>query len=113
MFLLTMDWGMKTSTAQGRNGIQWTLWRRFDGLDYADDLVLVLSHTRHQMQKKTSAVADVSARLGLKINKGKSKVLKVTTVTDTPIMLEGEALDEVESFTFLRQRRKYYLENRS
>ena len=69
-----------------------------DDLDYADDLAL-LSHTRHQMQEKTSAVADASARLGLKIHRGKSKVLKVNTVTDTPIMLEGEALDEVESFT--------------
>ena len=35
------------------------------------------------------------------IYKGKSKVLKVNTVTDTPIMLEGEALGEMESFTYL------------
>ena len=70
MFLLTMDWVMKTSTAQGRNGIQWTPWKQLDDLDYADQ-------------------------------RGKSKVLKVNTVTDTPIMLEGEALDEVESFTYL------------
>ena len=28
------------------------------------------------------------------------KVLKANAVTDTPIMLEGEALDEVESFTY-------------
>ena len=88
VFLLTMDWVMKTSTAQGRNGIQWTLWKQLDELDYADDLAL-LSHTRHQMQEKTSAVADASARLGLKIHRWKSKVLKVNTVTDTPIMLEG------------------------
>ena len=59
-----------------------------DDLDYADDLAL-LSHTPHQMQEKTGAVADTSARLGLKIHRGKSKVLKVNTVTDTPIMLEG------------------------
>jgi len=53
------------------------------------------------MTEKTSTVVDASARLGLKIHVGKSKVLKVHTVTDTPIMLEGEALDEVESFTYL------------
>ena len=47
------------------------------------------------MQEKAIAVADASARLGLKIHKGKSKV------TATPITLEGEALDEVESFTYL------------
>lgn len=47
------------------------------------------------MQEKTSAVTDASARLGLRIHKGKSKVLKVNTVTETPIMLEGEAPDKV------------------
>ena len=61
-----------------------------DDLDYADDLAL-LSYTRHQMQEKTSTVADTSTRLGLEIHKGKSKVLKVNMVT----------VDEVESFTFL------------
>ena len=99
-FLLTMDWVMKTSTAQGGNGIHWTIWRQLDDLDYADDLAL-LSHTRHEMREKTSAVADASARLDLKIQQGKSKVLKVNPATGTPIMLEGEALDEVESFTYL------------
>ena len=98
MFLLKMDWEMMTSTAQGRNGIQWTAWKQLDDLDYADDLAL-LSHTRHRMQEKTSAVVDASARLGLKIHKGNNKVLKVNTVTDTPIRLKGEALDEEESFT--------------
>ena len=88
MFLLTMDKVMKTSTAQGRNGIQWTLWKQLDDLDYS-----------HQMQRKANAVADTSVRLGLKIHRGKSKFLKVNTVTDTPIMLKAESLDEVKSFT--------------
>ena len=94
MLLPMMDWVMRTSTAQRRNGIQWTLWRQLGDLDYAVDLAR-LSHTWHQMQEKASAVADASAHLGLKIHKWKSKV------TATPITLEGEALDEVESFTYL------------
>ena len=74
MFLLTMDWVMKTSRAQGRKGIRWTVWKQLDDRDYADDLALLL-HTRHEMQEKTSTVADTSARLGLKIHRGKSEVL--------------------------------------
>ena len=31
----------------------------------------------------------------------KNPAQKVNTVTDTPIMLEGEVLDEVESFTYI------------
>ena len=44
-------------------------------------------------RKKTCAVVDASARLGLKIHKGRSKVIKVNTVITTPTMPEGETLD--------------------
>ena len=90
---------MKTSTTQRRNGIQWTLCRQLDDLEYTDDLAHLLL-TRHKMQEKTSAVADAWVRLGLNIYKGKKKVLKVNTVTNTPIMLGGATLDEVETFNY-------------
>jgi hypothetical protein len=91
---------MKTSTDQKRNGIQWTLWKQLDDLDFADDLAL-LSHTQQQMQEKTNIVADNSARLGLNINRGKSKVFKTNASNETPITVQGEALEEVDSFTYL------------
>ena len=100
LFLLAIDWVMKTSTHQRRNGIQWTLWDQLDDLDFADDLAL-LSHTQQQMQEKTSDVATTSACIGLSIHKGKSKVLKVNATSTTPIMLDEEALEEVESFVYL------------
>ena len=53
------------------------------------------------MQEKTSDVAENSAKLGLNIHRGKSKVLKVNAGSTTPIMLEGRALDEIETFTYL------------
>jgi len=70
-----------------------------DDLDFADDLGL-LSHTRQQMQEKTNIIATHSASFGLIVHKGKSKILKVNNNT-APIRLEGEALEEVESFTYL------------
>ena len=91
---------MKTSTAQKRNGIQWTPWTQVDDLDFADDLAL-LSHTHQQMQEKTTIISTHSACLGLTIHKGKSKILKVNNNNTTPIRLEGEALEEVESSTYL------------
>ena len=89
---------MKTSTAQKHNGIQWTPFSQLNDLDFADDIAL-LSHNQQQMQDKTRDVAENSAKLGLNIHRGKSKVLKVKTVDTTPIMLEGSALEYVESFT--------------
>ncbi|VDP01834.1 unnamed protein product [Schistosoma margrebowiei] len=89
---------MRTSTSEGKRGIQWRAWNQLDDLDFADDLAL-LSHTHEQMQIKTASVASVSASLGLNIHKGKTKVLKFKAENSNPITLDGETLEDVESFT--------------
>ena len=53
------------------------------------------------MQEKTNTIAETSARQGLKIHRGKSKILKVNEANTTPIRLEGEALEEVKSFIYI------------
>ncbi|VDO66023.1 unnamed protein product [Schistosoma curassoni] len=53
------------------------------------------------MQTKTASVAAVSAAVGLNINNGKTKVLKYNTENSNPITLDGETLEDVESFTYL------------
>ncbi|VDP65291.1 unnamed protein product [Schistosoma curassoni] len=68
LFLLVVDWIMKTSKSEGKHGIQWTAQNQLDDLDFTDDLVL-LSHTHEQMQIKTASVAAVSVSVGLNIHK--------------------------------------------
>ncbi|VDP30659.1 unnamed protein product [Schistosoma curassoni] len=46
-------------------------------------------------------LAAASESVGLNIHKGKSKVLKYNTVSTNPLTLDGEALEDVESFTHL------------
>ncbi|VDP44127.1 unnamed protein product [Schistosoma margrebowiei] len=46
---------MKTSTSEGKHGIQWTSRMQLDDLDFADDLAL-LSQTQQQMPEKTNSV---------------------------------------------------------
>ena len=58
LFLLVIDWIMKTTTTGRNNGIQWTLWTQLDDLDFADDLAL-LSHNHNQMQDKTSRLETI------------------------------------------------------
>nr|KAG5686924.1 hypothetical protein BaRGS_020733 [Batillaria attramentaria] len=70
LFLLVIDWIMKTTTTGRKNGIQWTLWAQLDDLDFADDLAL-LSHSHSQMQDKTTCLEATSAGTGLKINRRK------------------------------------------
>ena len=62
LFLLVIDWIMKTTTTGRNNGIQWTLWTQLDDLDFIDDLAL-LSHCHSQMQDKTTRLETVH-RLG-------------------------------------------------
>ena len=100
LFLLAIDWIMKTTTANTSNGIQWTMGTQLDDLDFADDLAL-LSHSHNQMQDKTTRLETISAGTGLRINKKKTELMKIYTTTDTPVIVDGEPIKEVESFVYL------------
>ncbi|VDP61557.1 unnamed protein product [Schistosoma curassoni] len=90
---------MKTSTSEGKHGIQWASRMQLDDLDFADDLAL-LSQTQQQMQK-TNSVAAASAAVGLNIHKGKCKILQYNTTCTNPVTIDGEDLEDVETFTYL------------
>ncbi|VDP48647.1 unnamed protein product [Schistosoma margrebowiei] len=91
---------MKTSTSEGKHGIQLTSRMQLDDLDFADDLAL-LSYTQQQMKEKTDSVAAASAAVGLNINKGKGKVLRYNTACTNPATIDGEDLEDVKTFTYL------------
>ena len=76
LFILAIDWIMKTETKGKRNGIQWKISTQLDDLDF--DLAL-MSHSHRQMQDKTTDLARISAQVGLKINKKKTKILRLDT----------------------------------
>ena len=95
LFLLVIDWIMKTTTTGRNNGIQWTLWTQLDDLDFADDLAL-LSHNHSQMQDKTTLLEETtSAGTGLKINRKKTELMKMNTTANAPITVGGEPIREV------------------
>ena len=58
LFLLVIDWVIKTFKAQKQNDKQWT---QLDHLDFAEDLAL-LWHNQKQMQEKTSTVVETKRR---------------------------------------------------
>ena len=101
MFLVAIDWIMKTTTKTRRNGIQWTLWSELDDLDVADDLAL-LSHSHEQMQEKTDLLNLVSAQTGLNINMNKTKIMKANnTKSKNVVTVGGKPLEETDCFTYL------------
>ena len=66
-----------------------------EDLNFADDLAL-LSHSHQQMQEKTELLNTVPTQLGLK-----TKIMKANTKNNTPITLQGEPLEETDSFTYM------------
>ncbi|KAK2159897.1 hypothetical protein NP493_1681g00012 [Ridgeia piscesae] len=100
LFLLAIDWIMKKTTKYRRNGIQWTPWSQLEDLHFADDLAL-LSHSHQQMQEKTELLNTVSTQLGLNINRSKTRIMKANTKNNNPITMNGEPLEETDSFTYL------------
>ena len=100
LFLLAVDYIMRRSTEGKQNGIQWTLTRQLDDLDFADDIAL-LSHNRQQMQEKTDTLDRTAKSLGLKINKKKTKVLRIKTTNNRPVTVGEEELEDVDTFTYL------------
>ncbi|XP_028649227.2 LOW QUALITY PROTEIN: uncharacterized protein LOC114645554 [Erpetoichthys calabaricus] len=100
LFLIAIDWIMKTSTSERRNGIQWTLWSQLEDLEFADDLAL-LSHSQQQIQEKTNVLAATSSQVGLNIHTEKTKIIKINSSSNNPVILNGSSLEEIQSFTYL------------
>lgn len=71
LFLLVIDWILRTIAAGGMNGIKWILLPQLDDLDFDDDLVL-LSYNHNQMQEKTTRLATTSTSTGLNFNLNKT-----------------------------------------
>ena len=100
IFPIAIDWAMRKTTEHQRTGIQWTLFTQIEDLDFADDLALVSESHRH-MQQKTERLQVNSGLLGLRINTGKTKVMKANSRSCDPIIVNGEAIEEVQDFTYL------------
>ena len=99
LFILVIDWIMRTSTEGQRNGVQGTLWTQLDDLDFADDLAL-LSHNHAQMQGKTTLLASISASTGVNINRSKTKIMRMQHTSNSPAPVAEQPLEEVESFPY-------------
>ena len=63
--LVVLDWVTRTAYANSGKRIQWTLMRKLEDLEFADDLAL-LSHRLQDMQDKLTALADIAKKVGLK-----------------------------------------------
>lgn len=71
-----------------------------EDLESADDVAL-LSSTMNHLQYKTTKLEDNSAKVGLKRNAKKCKVLKVNSKREASLNVRNSEVEEVGSFRYL------------
>ena len=98
LFVLVIDWIMQKTTRR-KKGIQWGL-EMMEDLDFADDLAL-LSTSRRNLQQKTNELEVHAKRTGLNINTAKTKVMKIKTEDNQPIVIGIDDVETVDSFIYL------------
>ena len=100
LFLLVIDWIMKTTTEDSRTGIQRSLLSQLHDLDFADDIAL-LSHNHKHAQDKVQSLAATAGMTGLTIKKSKTKTMHINSANERPIKLDNEDIENFASFTYL------------
>ena len=99
LFLLVIDWIMKTTTGS-RTGTQCSFLSQLHDLDFADDIAL-LSHNHKRAQDKVQSLATTTGMTGLTIKKSKTKTMRINSTNECPIKLNNEDIENVASFTYL------------
>ena len=74
--------------------------RHITDMDYADDIAL-LAENAADLQRLLDRLDANAALVGLNISAQKTKVLFGSRAVSSPILLRGQVLDEVTSFTYL------------
>ena len=71
-----------------------------EDLEFADDLAL-LSHRIQDMRDKTRALEVQGAKVGLKINATKTKLMRIGTKRGDGVSVAGAQIEEVDELTYL------------
>ena len=81
-------------------GMRWQFENKLEDLDFADDVALVSSRIV-DMQTKVESLNIKGKKTGLKINLGKTVVMKRNVNPGIKIQQEGSDIEEVEKFVYL------------
>ena len=99
LFILLMDFVMRRTVRDGGEGVEWLGKRKLTDLEYADDAVLI-SKTPQDLQSLLSRMNEISQEVGLKINRRKTEMMRTEHAREDGITLEGERINDVESFKY-------------
>ena len=100
LFSLAVYWIMSKTVGEVRRGIQWTLAKRLEDLDFANDIAL-LAQRQIDMQGKTDDAGTHAGQIGLEANVPKTKHMRMNSRSTEAIQMYGLPIEEVEEFPYL------------
>ena len=62
LFLIAMDWIMTRTTEGHKRGVQWSLFKQLEDIDFADDVAL-LSHRHSDLEEKITEMSNEAENL--------------------------------------------------
>jgi hypothetical protein len=99
IFLMVLDGVMRKATRRPR-GLRWGLTDRLEDIDFADDLCLI-AHRKIDMEQKLKELENEGKKVGLKINLGKTKEMRINERDNHQLELNDKAIERVEEFLYL------------
>ena len=100
IFIIVLDWVMRRTVEEERNGIRWDFSTALEDLIFADDIALI-SSTWSQMQRKTSRLERNAVYVGLKMSVKKTKVMRINARRQESIKISGSEIEDTDEFTYL------------
>ena len=103
LFLVIMDAVVKRATFNKPRGIVFNPLRmneRLECLDFADDKC-EMAHKFEDMQHKLADLASESSKVGLKINKKKTKEMRINVNNNRQLKLDDQIIERVSEFQYL------------
>ena len=91
---------MKRTDIGVKSGIIWTFTESIGDLDFADDICL-LAYSHRDIQSKTEKLVRNAAKVGLHVNKDKTKTMRNNCQTADPVKLGEQDTEDVTEFTYL------------
>jgi hypothetical protein len=83
-----------------KRGLIWRLKESLEDMEYADDICLV-SYKYEHMQEKLDDRQEESKKVGLQINPLKTKEIRVNTIINRVLKLNGEEIKKSPDFCYL------------
>jgi hypothetical protein len=100
VFLLVIDEVSKKSIEGKKRGIIWRINEQLEDLVFADNVCL-LSHRLSDMRKEIKDVEKIGKKVGLKINKTKTKAMRINTSKMEKIVINGKEVEDVNEYRYL------------